>query len=156
VCRTQNPWLLLKSQGQTLGSAQNLCLEHNFYMQGGLLMLGMSGKFIYFLIFYSITIHSLYKFCQGSYAFMYIATLYERLLNVELRFNPNSSYIQHIYIVMEHFDNVNSVKLTSRLQIFQFLLFQHSWYQSGVYLIHVLFLCHYFMNFIYYWFPYSV
>jgi hypothetical protein len=38
VCRTQNPGLPLKGQSHTLGLAQNLCPECNFYMNGGIFM----------------------------------------------------------------------------------------------------------------------
>jgi hypothetical protein len=81
---------------------------------------GMSGKFIYFIIFYCITIHTLYKFCQHKYTYL-ANTFNQKLLNCDLRLYFYSIYIQHIYIVMEHFDNVNSVSLTSCLSTIQFL-----------------------------------
>jgi hypothetical protein len=41
--------------------------------------------------------------------------IYQTLLNCDLHLYFNSNYIQHTYLIMEHFDNVNGVKLTSRL-----------------------------------------
>jgi hypothetical protein len=47
--------------------------------------------------------------------------IYQKLLNSDLRLYFYSIYIQHIYIVMEHFDSVNGVNLMSCLSTIQFL-----------------------------------
>jgi hypothetical protein len=47
--------------------------------------------------------------------------IYKKLLNCILHFYFNNIYIQNIYTIMEHFDNVNSVKLTSCIPAIQFL-----------------------------------
>jgi hypothetical protein len=46
--------------------------------------------------------------------------IYQKLLNCDLHLYLNSNYIQHIYLIKEHFDNVNGVQLTSCLPAIYF------------------------------------